>query len=165
MRNASKQGEEVLARIELWDRWTDELINLSVQIKLAAHANITTHRTNGHRTNGHRTNGHRAVAAKVGKQPCEQMLEARGLPDEILGLVRVLKRRRKHYQQARREVAEGNLRLVVSIAKRYRNRGLPFSDLIQEGNRGLMRPVAKYEDRLGDQFCPYSTRWIGKDPS
>ena len=45
----------------------------------------------------------------------------------------------------RRELAEANLRLVVSIAKNYRNRGLPFSDLIQEGNRGLMRAVDKYE--------------------
>jgi RNA polymerase primary sigma factor len=160
IRKAIKLVEELSPRIELLDRWTDELINLSVQIKLAAHANSTAHRTNGHRTNGHRTNGHRAVAAKVAKQPCEQMLEARGLPDEILGLVRVLKRRRKHYQQARRELAEGNLRLVVSIAKRYRNRGLPFSDLIQEGNRGLMRAVDKYEHRLGYKFGTYATWWI-----
>ncbi|MFL5243537.1 MAG: RNA polymerase sigma factor RpoD/SigA [Gemmataceae bacterium] len=155
IRKAIKLVEELSPRIELLDRWTDELIELSVQIKLAAHANSTMHRTNGHRTNGHRP-----VAAKVNKQPCEQMLQARGMPDEILGLVRVLKKRRKHYQQARRELAEGNLRLVVSIAKRYRNRGLPFSDLIQEGNRGLMRAVDKYEHRLGYKFGTYATWWI-----
>ena len=58
------------------------------------------------------------------------------------------------------ELAEANLRLVVSIAKNYRNRGLPFSDLIQEGNRGLMRAVDKYEWRLGFKFGTYATWWI-----
>src|SRR5205085_6567809 len=72
----------------------------------------------------------------------------------------VLETRRRAYQQARRELAEGNLRLVVSIAKRYRGRGLPFSDLIQEGNRGLMRAVDKYEHRLGFKFGTYATWWI-----
>ena len=66
----------------------------------------------------------------------------------------------RSYQKARRELAEGNLRLVVSIAKRYRSRGLPFADLIQEGNRGLMRAVDKYEHRLGFKFGTYATWWI-----
>jgi RNA polymerase primary sigma factor len=60
----------------------------------------------------------------------------------------------------RKELAEANLRLVVSIAKNYRNRGLPFSDLIQEGNRGLMRAVDKYEWRLEFKFGTYATWWI-----
>jgi RNA polymerase primary sigma factor len=64
------------------------------------------------------------------------------------------------YQKARRALAEANLRLVVSIAKRYRNRGLPFADLIQEGNRGLMRAVDKYEHRMGFKFGTYATWWI-----
>jgi len=75
-------------------------------------------------------------------------------------MMRVLDRRRHAYQKARRELAEGNLRLVVSIAKRYRGRGLPFSDLIQEGNRGLMRAVDKYEHLLGFKFGTYATWWI-----
>src|SRR5262249_52969851 len=57
-------------------------------------------------------------------------------------------------------LAEANLRLVVSIAKRYRGRGLPFADLIQEGNRGLMRAVDKYEHRMGFKFGTYATWWI-----
>jgi len=57
-------------------------------------------------------------------------------------------------------LAEGNLRLVVAIAKRYRGRGLSFADLIQEGNRGLMRAVDKYEHRKGFKFGTYATWWI-----
>ncbi len=81
-------------------------------------------------------------------------------PADLDRLVRVLQARQITYQKVRRELAEGNLRLVVSIAKRYRGRGLPFADLIQEGNRGLMRAVDKYEHRLGFKFGTYATWWI-----
>jgi RNA polymerase primary sigma factor len=64
------------------------------------------------------------------------------------------------YTARRRELASGNLRLVVSIAKRYRNRGLSFLDLIQEGNKGLMRAVDKYEPSLDFKFGTYATWWI-----
>lgn len=59
-----------------------------------------------------------------------------------------------------KELAEGNLRLVVSIAKKYRGRGLSFLDLIQEGNKGLMRAVDKFEHRQGNKFATYATWWI-----
>jgi RNA polymerase primary sigma factor len=64
------------------------------------------------------------------------------------------------YEEAKRELAAGNLRLVVSIAKKYRNRGLTFLDLIQEGNTGLMKAVDKYEYRRGYKFSTYATWWI-----
>lgn len=64
------------------------------------------------------------------------------------------------YEQAKQELSGGNLRLVVSIAKKYRNRGLNFLDLIQEGNTGLMRAVDKYEYRRGYKFSTYATWWI-----
>lgn len=64
------------------------------------------------------------------------------------------------YRSSSRDLAAGNLRLVVSIAKKYRNRGLTFLDLIQEGNAGLMRAVEKYEHRRGYKFCTYATWWI-----
>ena len=66
----------------------------------------------------------------------------------------------EQYERAKQELSGGNLRLVVSIAKKYRNRGLNFLDLIQEGNTGLMRAVDKYEYRRGYKFSTYATWWI-----
>jgi RNA polymerase primary sigma factor len=66
----------------------------------------------------------------------------------------------RDYESSKRELSSGNLRLVVSIAKKYRNRGLSFLDLIQEGNTGLMRAVDKYEYRRGYKFSTYATWWI-----
>jgi RNA polymerase primary sigma factor len=94
------------------------------------------------------------------KELRDRILEAQATPEEMAGLVRVLRCRQKLYHNARRELAEGNLRLVVAIAKRYRGRGLAFADLIQEGNRGLMRAVDKFEHRLGFKFGTYATWWI-----
>jgi RNA polymerase primary sigma factor len=66
----------------------------------------------------------------------------------------------QRYDAAKRDLAAGNLRLVVSIAKRYRHRGLSFLDLIQEGNSGLMRAVDKFEHARGFKFSTYATWWI-----
>lgn len=74
--------------------------------------------------------------------------------------VRRLKAYYAQYQLAKQHLSEGNLRLVISIAKKYRNRGLNFQDLIQEGNGGLMRAVEKFEYRRGLKFCTYATWWI-----
>ena len=69
-------------------------------------------------------------------------------------------RRFRAYEDAKQRLSCGNLRLVVSIAKKYRNRGLSFLDLIQEGNAGLMKAVEKYEYKRGYKFSTYATWWI-----
>src|SRR5438093_12785497 len=81
-------------------------------------------------------------------------------PGTLRQRVEVRKNRFTEYEQAKRDLSGGNLRLVVSIAKKYRNRGLSFLDLIQEGNTGLMRAVDKYEYRRGYKFSTYATWWI-----
>jgi RNA polymerase primary sigma factor len=74
--------------------------------------------------------------------------------------LRWIGRFRAKYEQAKQELTEGNLRLVVAIAKPYRNRSVPFVDLIQEGNAGLMRAVEKFQHRRGLKFSTYATWWI-----
>ena len=81
-------------------------------------------------------------------------------PEDLADLVQSVTVVFDEYEQAKRDLSGGNLRLVVSIAKKYRNRGLTFLDIIQEGNTGLMRAVDKYEYKRGYKFSTYATWWI-----
>jgi RNA polymerase primary sigma factor len=81
-------------------------------------------------------------------------------PDELLAVVAKTRVHVREAHQAKTEMVEANLRLVISIAKKYTNRGLSFLDLIQEGNMGLMKAVEKFEYRRGYKFSTYATWWI-----
>ena len=81
-------------------------------------------------------------------------------PKQLEKRLRTIDRVFEQYEQTKRDLSGANLRLVVSIAKKYRNRGLSFLDIIQEGNTGLMRAVDKYEYRRGYKFSTYATWWI-----
>jgi RNA polymerase primary sigma factor len=102
----------------------------------------------------------REERAELEKELHDYMMHTLEEPSGLRKRMEIVRKRFTEYEQAKRDLSGGNLRLVVSIAKKYRNRGLSFLDLIQEGNTGLMRAVDKYEYRRGYKFSTYATWWI-----
>src|SRR5262249_43988157 len=98
--------------------------------------------------------------ANLEKELRDLMLITLEEPTTLRKRAEVMRKRFTEYEEAKRALSGGNLRLVVSIAKKYRHRGLSFLDLIQEGNTGLMRAGDKYEYRRGYKFSTYATWWI-----
>jgi RNA polymerase primary sigma factor len=147
LRQAVKLVEELSPRTELLDAWAETLRDQARRV-----TGLAQQARSGGDSADHWHD--RAVALR------DLLRQVKVGPAELARLLRVIDRRRAGYQQARAELAQANLRLVVSIAKRYRGRGLPFGDLIQEGNGGLMRAVDKFDHRLGWKFGTYATWWV-----
>ncbi len=97
--------------------------------------------------------GYTSRISKMEEELKQSYEEARKTADELIKLY-------KKYEYARNKLAEGNVRLVISEAKRYMNRGLDFGDLVQEGNLGLLKAIDKYDYRKGFKFSTYATWWI-----
>jgi RNA polymerase primary sigma factor len=136
----SKLLRPIMTRLEKMGRRMDEL---EQQIRCLRHSQ-----------------GH---AGELHRCECELqdlMLATQETPESLRIRLRTIRKRFAVWTEAKQELSAGNLRLVVSIAKKYRNRGLSFLDLIQEGNAGLMRGVEKYEYRRGYRFSTYATWWI-----
>jgi RNA polymerase primary sigma factor len=105
-------------------------------------------------------NAHPTRIKPVREELKQLMLKTLETPTSLRNRCERLRKELREFERVKRELSSGNLRLVVSIAKKYRNRGMSFLDLIQEGNTGLMRAVDKYEYRRGFKFSTYATWWI-----
>ncbi len=154
MRARRRRGVQLLEEVSIRTRKVQHLMK---RLSELSERMETLHREIERAQKGGRDN----EKARAATQELQQ-LEWQVVEDQISLRHRVsaVNARFEEYEDAKRRLSAGNLRLVVSIAKKYRNRGMSFLDLIQEGNTGLMRAVDKYEYKRGYKFSTYATWWI-----
>lgn len=149
-RRAVRLVEELGLRLQFLTELFEEVVKIDDRLQFLK-AEIARHESEGTPVEEWRP-----LAAEYQRLVRSVQQTSGGLHDRVVNMKKIL----DQHQDAKQKLSAANLRLVVSIAKKYRKRGLTFSDLIQEGNAGLMRAVEKFEYRRGFKFCTYATWWI-----
>ncbi len=148
-RRATKLVEELGVRIEFLEPW---LFELRANLRRIRHLSEKLRPGRGPRS---------GRARETLKKELRHELDlVQHTPASFERLMRKMEKAYDRYTRSKQRLTEGNLRLVVSLAKKYQNRGLSLTDLVQEGNAGLMRAVEKFDYRRGFKFSTYATWWI-----